>query len=107
MATAFALSQPQAIEKCADSRERLRLPCLNLRARPIDAVDLWFRRSQRAEVFVLSGIREFFIQAISLDVSRNFVVPCASLFRCESLANDACAPISDLRNHLRGNRALR
>src|ERR1700674_3692339 len=103
MATAFALSQPQPVEKRADSSERFRLPCLNLRTRPIDAVDLWFGRSQRAEIFVLGGICEFFIQAIFLDVSRDFVVPPASLFRCEGFANDARASISDLRNHLRRN----
>ena len=81
------------------------MPCLNLRTRPIDAVDLWFGSSQRAEIFILGGIREFFIQTISLDVSRDFVVPGASLLRCESFANDARAPISDLRNYFGGDRA--
>jgi hypothetical protein len=83
------------------------LPGLNLGTRPIDAVDLRFRRGQIAEVFVLGGIRELLSQPVLIDVSADFVVPRARLFRREGLTNDARAAIPDPRNHRGGHSAGR
>src|SRR5580658_10413181 len=51
MNSAFALGLPQPVQKYAHLGERLTLSRLHLGARPIDPIDLWPGRSQRAKIF--------------------------------------------------------
>lgn len=74
------------------------LPRLDLRLRPVDAVDLRLPVSQRREVVVFGSILETLCEVVLVQVLADLVVPCLSLLDGEYPSDGARPSLSDLKN---------
>ena len=73
------------------------LPRLDLRLRPIDAVDLRFAGGQLAEIVVFGGVFQPLDEVVALKVVADFPVPALGLGAGKHAANGAGAALFDQR----------
>ncbi len=95
MLFAVAFRLPEIIEKHLRGFHMLVLARLDLRLRPVNAVNLRLTVSKRAEIVIFRRVLELFDKIVALQVIANLLIPGARLVFREDAFNHAAAALAD------------